>query len=317
MPVTRLTTRQAALNEDIVGGIYGTATTGAAGALTDITLLQIGGQAVSRYASHYLYRPAAANTADYYRRVNPDGYAPTTGVLTHGGPNWTEAPLAGAPADSGYYEVWPYDPRAVNRAFSRALVRDCFTIEREDIVTTGGTLYDFSAAPFSAIALTSVQEQILGIGTLVGTDPNSAVVNWLSAGRTWWPENDGSAVKIRFSTPPSGTLRVTWKKPYADVTDDTTTVTIDQTWLMWSMLFELGKSLNHNAKRRSESGSAYESLEMYAGQQMLVRRKAYMDMFGGQVINQNARWKSGAPAPRMGRRGSRTLYASRNTISGV
>ena len=313
---TRLATRQAALNEDIVGGIYGTATAGAATTLTDTTLLRIGGQSVSRYASHYLYRPAAASSNDFYRRVTPDGYAPTTGVVTHGTPNYTNNPLAGG--DSGYYELWPYDPRAINRAFSRALVRDCFTIERNDIVTTGGSIYDFSATPFSAITpMNSPMEQILGIGTLVGTDPNSAVVNWLAAGRSWWPENDGAAVKIRFSSPPSGTLRVTWKNPYTDITVDATSIAIDQTWLMWAMLFEFAKSANHDAKRRNESGSAYESLELYAGQQMLVRRKAYMDLFGAPVINQSPRWASSAPAPQMGRHGARTLYASRTTITGL
>ena len=312
---TRLATRQAALNEDIVGGIFGTATAGAATTLTDTTLLAIGGLAVSRYAGYYLYRPAAANAGDYYRRVTPTGYAPTTGVLTHGTPNYTEAPLAGAPADSGYYELWPYNPRAINRAFSRALTRQCFTVERNDIVTTGASYYNFSEAPFSAIALTSVPEQILSIGTLIGTDPNSSVSEWLAMGRAWWPENDGATIGIRFSSPPSGTLRVAWKKPYADVTVDGTAIALDAQWEMWAMLFEFAKSANHDAKRRSESGSAYESLELYAGQQMLVARRRYMDQFGAQVINQSPRWKSSGAAPRMGRGGSRRLYASRNTIT--
>ena len=101
---TRQVTRQRILDQDIVGGIYGTATTGAALALTDIDLLRIGGESVDRFSNLFLYRPNAANAEDRFRRIISSGYAPGTGVLTHGGPNYTENPFAGSgPAAHGYY----------------------------------------------------------------------------------------------------------------------------------------------------------------------------------------------------------------------
>ena len=42
MTATRQQARQTLLDEDITGGLHGTATAGAAGTLTDTTLLQVG-----------------------------------------------------------------------------------------------------------------------------------------------------------------------------------------------------------------------------------------------------------------------------------
>ena len=109
------------------GAIWGTATAGAATSLTDTSELSVGGNAVTRYASKYLYRPVATNVADYIRRITTTGYAPTTGVVTHSTPNYTENPLVGN--DNGYYEIGPHDPRRVNRAFSRARTARCFRIQ--------------------------------------------------------------------------------------------------------------------------------------------------------------------------------------------
>ncbi len=56
MAVTRPQVRQAALDEDFVGGMYGTATNGTDGKLTDTTLLQVGGNSVSEHALKRLKR---------------------------------------------------------------------------------------------------------------------------------------------------------------------------------------------------------------------------------------------------------------------
>ena len=135
MTVTRKQIRQALLDEDITGGMYGTATAGAPTQLTDTTLLKYAGNSSSRYGSYYLYRPAAATAADVVRRITPTGYDPVDGELTHSGPAWTINPLASS--DSGYYELWPWDPLLVNRALTRAMQTRLFSIQQDDITTNG------------------------------------------------------------------------------------------------------------------------------------------------------------------------------------
>ena len=300
---TRPTIRQNLLDEDITGGLHGTATAGAAGTLIDTTLLQIGGQSVSRFKSFYLYRPNAANTEDVFRRVNTDGYAPTTGVLTHGGPNYTEAPLAGDPADDGTYELWPFNPREVNRAFSRGLTTRCFSIQQDDITTNGQTRYQMNTSPFPTSGITSPQNQILEFGHVLGTDPNATVIPWLRGGRTWWPENDDDTLFVRFHPAPSGTLRMMWKQPYTDITDESTSTAADDDYIMWAMAFELFMALRKRAIKNSESAANYAEMERDSYTRFWARRQMFLDRFASQFHYAKPKWRSAVASPLTGRRG--------------
>ena len=449
---TRLVTRQAILDQDLLGGIYGTATAGAAGTLTDTTLLQIGGQSVDRYSNFFLYRPNAANTADVYRRIASEGYAPSTGVLTHGGPNYTEAPLAGGPADDGYYELWPVDPREVNRAYTRALTTQCFSIQQDDIVTSGRSRYRVSSglniltaagdidfeggvgswtaggtntiatsteqfvysaasgkityqdnttlaqlavtltpapytfqlwlyipdsydgtdlrlqmnsytgstvvnvdidmdatnqwvrhagtitplpsdlvgtldliengtaatagrvlyidgaqvesgdavSPFSPLGMTTHNE-VLEVMQVRGTEPNVDMSPWRTGGRTWLPEWDNDVLYLRFDPAPTGTLRLIWKKPYADVTDETTNSPVDTDFVMWGTIWELFGALARNAIRRGESADQYERLTRQAYNRFWARRHMELERFASQLHMPRPRWRSAVAAPQMGR----------------
>ena len=314
MTSTRLQIRQAMLNEDVTGGLYGTATAGAATTLTDTTLLAVGGNAASRYSNQYLYRPAAANAADYYRRVTAAGYAPTTGVLTHGTPNYTQAPLAGAPADSGYYELWPYDPRIVNRAIARALTDRCFSIQQDSVTTNGQTRYDVTAAPFSLTSITTIQDQVLEISQITGTDPNAAVSRWDRAGNTWWPELDNGTLYMRFKPAPTGTIRLTWKAPYAALTDESTTTACPLDYVKWAAFFELFDALARDAKRRGEPTEQYDAMKADAFTRYWAENHKHLGEYAAQLYRGKARWKSTAPAPRMGRAGSQLGGSMGRTI---
>lgn len=314
MTVTRKQLRQALLDRDFMGGLYGTATAGAAFRVTDTTNLQVVGYSQSRFGNYWLYRPAAANASDYYRRITADGFDGDDGTLLHKGPAWTVNPLASS--DTGYYEVWRHDPRKVNKAFSRALTERCFSIQQDDITLNGQTRYALADAPFSLTSIESAQNQILELGKVLGTDPN-AIVEPLQRYKTWWPEPDNDTLYIRFDPRLSGTLRVTWKKPYANITDDTTTTTCDLEWLTWATAFELYTTLSMEAQDRGETSANYDSLKDRCYNRYWGLRQMFMDRWASQIIRPPARWRSSSPAPRMGRGWSNRLGgAGGMTVSG-
>lgn len=313
MTATRKQIRTAMLDEDVIDGLDGLATTGAVGAVTDTANLRIGGQSVSRFASYYLYRPAAANAADNYRRVTATGYAPSTGVLTHGGPDYTVAPLASS--DSGDFELWPYDPRMVNRAISRALTKRCFSIQQDTFATNGQTRYDVTASPISLTGITTIQDQVLEISQFTGTDPNAYVSRWDKAGNSWWPELDNGTLYLRFSPAPSGTLRFTWKTPYAALSDESTTTACPTDYVKWAAFVELFDALGRHAKRRGEPTQQYDDMKADAFNRYWVENHKYLDQYAAQFYQPKPRWKSSAPAPRMGRVGGRLGGAMGRAVS--
>ena len=298
MTVTRKQIRQAMLDEDIFGGLYGTATAGAPLQLTDTTLLRVSGQSESLYGNYYLYRPAAATAADVVRRIAFGGYDPDNGKLTHSGPVWAIDPLESS--DSGYYEVWKHNPVEVNRAMTRAFQTRLFSIQQDDITTNGQTRYEVGASPFSLSSIES-DDQILEIGQVWGTDPNARVRVWTKEGRTWWPEPDNDTLYVRFDPPPSGVIRITWKKPYTALSDDTTTSTVDKEWAVWATALELMIALSRRAQLNGETSANYDQLKEYAYARYWGLRKKFMNRFASQLITPRPRWRSSASAPRMGR----------------
>lgn len=304
MTANRQEIRQDMLDQDLVDGVqFGTATGGASGTLIDTTLLQVGGNSVSKFASRYLYRPVAANTADVFRRVAPIGYDPATGVLTHGGPGYTEAPKAST--DNGYYELWFTDPAKVNRAFSRALTTQCYSLQFDEVTTDGSTLYDITTSPFSLTDIVSIQNQVLELVQVSGSGSTSKIVPWTRGGRTWHPETDDGTLNIRFSPAPTGTIAVIWKKPFADITDETTDTEADTDFVTWATFYELFSALEREAIADSESDAGWTQLKNFAYQRFWARRQMVLDRFASQYHIARPRWRSATGSPRMGRFGGR------------
>lgn len=315
MTSTRPDIRQAMLDQDSTDGLYGTATAGAVGSLTDATSLAVGGNASSRYGSAYLYRPNAANDEDVYRRVAAAGYAPATGVLTHAGPNYTEAPLASG--DDGYYELWPFDPMDVNNASNRALTKRCFSLQRDLVVTTGLSRYDVSEAPFSLTDITTIQDQVLEIAQVYGTDPNARVIPWAASGKTWWPELDDGSLYMRFDPPATGTIQITWKKPYAALADedDETECPVDYVaWATWAELFD---SLGKRAVSRGEASTQYDELRTAAFGRYWAENHKHLGRFASMFHYSQPRGRTRTSGPRMGRMGPSLYGPGGRTISGV
>ena len=314
MTSTRLAIRKQMLDEDWHEGLYGTATAGAVGTLTDTTLLQVGGNATSQQAGNHLYRPAAATASDVYRRVNSDGYAPSTGVLTHGGPDWAVAPLASS--DTGYYELWPWDPRLVNSAIDRALTTRCFSMQRDSVTTNGQSRYDVTASPFS-LTITSPQAQIVEVMQVWGTDPNAEVHEWANAGKTWWPELDDGTLYVRFDPAPTGTLQIGWKKPYSALANDAASTACPIDYVAWAAYYELFIALEKRAIRRGEPEGQYSELKDFAYARYWAEAQKYLGRFAATIYMPRPRSRTWTPGPRMGRPSNVLGGAGGRSISGV
>ncbi|MCR4341807.1 MAG: hypothetical protein NUW01_18180 [Gemmatimonadaceae bacterium] len=301
MTVNREQIRQSMLDEDIVDGFYGTASAGTTTSLTDAGLLDVGVESPGRFGAYWLHRPAAAAAANFYRRIRGDGFNAQTGKLDIQGAIWTVAPLASA--DTGEYEIWPGDvhPAAVNRAISRALTTRCFSIQRDSVTTNGQTRYDIAASPFTLTSISSIQNQVLEINQVSGTDPNARIWPWASGGRSWWPEEDNNTLYLRFYPAPSGTLEIVWKKPYADLTDETTTSAVNEDYVKWAAFYELFFALENRAKAESESKVNYKDLKETCYARYWARNQMEMGRFASQYHHPRPRWRSAVAAPTSGR----------------
>lgn len=312
---TRLQIRQGMLDEDWHEGLHGTATAGTSGTLTDTTILQVGGNATSQHGFNFLYRPSATNASDTVRRVPATGYDPTTGELTHAGPAYTEAPLAGS--DDGYYELWPWNPVSVNSAVDRALTTRCFSLQRDTFTANGQSRYDVTASPVSLSDITTPQDQIVEVVQMFGTDPNARVEPWATAGRTWWPELDDGTLYVRFDPPPSGTIQIVWKKPYAALANDAASTTAPLAYVVWAAYYELFIALGNRAIRRGEPSSQYDELKEKAYGRYWAENHKYLDRFASQYHYPPPKGRTRASGPRMGRTATALYGAGGRKITGT
>lgn len=238
MTITLPQIRQAMLDADFVDGDYGTATAGAVGTLTDTTKLAVGGSPKSKWGRFHLHRPNAATASDKHRLVAATGFASSTGVLTHGGPNWTVAPLASA--DDGTYELWKYPVLEVNRAVNRALTDRCWILNKDSVTPTGATRYDVSASPFS-LTIESLERQIVDIEQVFGSVPNQIVNRWSErqAGGRFYIEQDAGSEFLYTDPPLTGTIRLIWISSFTALADETTTSTLTLDYAVWAAWYEL------------------------------------------------------------------------------
>ncbi|KKK72528.1 hypothetical protein LCGC14_2902980, partial [marine sediment metagenome] len=232
---------------DGVNGL--TATTGGATTLADTTSLPPTGASTSLYANQWLYRPAANNAADYKRFVTATGYTASTRQLTHGGPNYTENPLAGT--DDGTYLLLEDDPDTWNAAINEAL-RELLAFPRFDKWSpTSNTerVYQINSAPISIYDLDRLS-QIWGVQW---HDENEASgeerwKDWADGDRAVLPLEDQGTFYLDFRGPklPSTAdqFRLITTQPYATLTDETTTSNVEEYWAAVATLVVMADWLN-------------------------------------------------------------------------
>lgn len=302
MPITRRGVRQAIIDQGWFDALYATATSATTeGTQTLVATLAAGGQSAGKYGRLWQYRPSAANAGDQLRVLEPEGFQSSSGMFRHQGPAWTENPLVNG--DSGYFELWPYDPRVVNECIERALTDLCWSLQQDDVTTDGSQRYQLAAAPFPLTKPAAVHE-ILAIEEVIGSGATALVRPWNSAGRSWRAESDAGTYYIRFyGTPRSQTLRIYWRKSYTAFSDDAVdTETVPDNYIKWASLVELFRTLNRKAEEVGRPNDNYRSLLATAWEKYLEEhRKELTDRFAGPIVVIPQQSHNRVTAPRMGR----------------
>ena len=211
-----------------------TASGGAVGTLIDTSDLPTVGASTALFANQRLWRPNANNAADVVRLITGTGYAASSQTITHGGGDYTEAPTAGT--DDGVYLIVKDDPNLWNRAINEALRTECFFIQHDDWTPTDGTtrVYDISAAPISLSDILRISD-IHGMEWHSTTDAANEEFwrDWDDGRREWVVFEDSGTIYIDFRhVLPTTTqeMRIISTQPYATLTDETTSIAVDEEW---------------------------------------------------------------------------------------
>ena len=227
-----------------------TATAGGATTLTDTGSLAPVGASSALYTNVRLYRPAAANAADYVRLVDATGYSGTNQQVTHQGPNYTVNPLASG--DDGSYELLRDDPYLWNRAINEALRTECFFVRFDEFTPVSNTrrIYQISAAPISVSDI-SRKPDIHNIQWHPVADAANEEFwrDWDDGAREWEPLEDEGTIYIDFRhVLPDTTqeLRLITTQPYSTLTDETTSVNVDEEWAAYATLLVMSRWLGEN-----------------------------------------------------------------------
>lgn len=290
MPFNRRQIRQAIIDEGVWRNALH-ALCSATGGPRSISALElgVGGDSPIAYHGRYVHRPDGEDE-DVERKAST--FHPTERSLELAGPDYTTEP-----AEDEYFEVLPYAPSAINQCMNLALVRRCFSLQRDDIVASGDNLYTIGTAPFDVLASIgeSAEQQIFAIEELVsGTsgDPDALYRPWDRAGRVWTPEIDGAVLTVRFDPAPSGTIRVIWKKPYTALANEleATTTACPLAYVKWATLYELYLMLERRAVADGVNASSYRNMKEAFEADMLRQQKvALTDKFGGRVVQRRSR----------------------------
>lgn len=221
-----------------------TSTAGAARTLTDTAGAFPTGASVSLGKGAWLYLPTAA-AADQRRLIQ--SYDGALRQYTHEGPDYS-APTIAALATGLPYLVLLDDPDLWNSALNEALRTLLSSIHYDEFVPTGVATYVAGVAPFAALVGVSRAAQILDIEQRATGDAVGAYdwTHWADSQRTWRAYDDEGTVVIDFGQPlavPSAsgvTLRVKWADQYATVSDETTTIAVDEDMAAYALLAQMG-----------------------------------------------------------------------------
>jgi hypothetical protein len=229
------------------------ASAGAVGSLTDLGVLPQTGASTALFNNAYLYRPKAANAEDIVRQIGATGYAGTTQVITHEGPNYTEAPLGGS--DDGTYLITKDHPFLWETALNRALKTLLFYRREEEFTptTSGQRQYTLSTSPLDGnFTLVTSPAQIHNVQYRGKSDTSGQYEwrDWFQKGRRQWRVYQvNNTVALEFIPPgPAPTtddrLRLVIVVPQTAVTTHNQSITLtNPTWAAAATVLMMARSL--------------------------------------------------------------------------
>jgi hypothetical protein len=280
---------------------------GAVGTITDTVHLPSAGASTNLYANQWLNRPNASNAEDVRRLVGEGDYAAATGVLTHNGPDWTEAPLTGAPADDGVYLLTDDDINDWNRAINVALTQKVRRLVYVTFTptTSGQRQYDPTASPISQSFITA-RSQIRGVEHHDKGDTAGALEwrNWSRNGRAVKWFNDSDVVVLDFYVGSAPTtddrLRLVTTRAYDTVTAEATVIAADEEWLVLATIKAMADFFRDPSNQEDEWNEILRRKRISQRLRASARRR--LGRYWGPTSDRDA-FASGGPIPM--RRGSR------------
>ncbi len=288
------------------------ASAGAVGTLTDTTNLPSTGASTALYANQWIHRPAAANASDFYRLISSTGYAAATQIITQQGPNWTVAPLASS--DSGVYILTKDDPRLWNRAINEALRSECFVVQRDEWTPVSNTrrIYAIGSAPLDSVTGITRKTQIHAIQWHPSGDASNEELwrDWDDGRREWEPFDDAGTLKIDFRHVVPGTtqkMRLVSVLPLAALTDEATTVDVDEEWAAYATILVMARWLGEDDKVWRDYGK--DALDFVRD-----RRRAELEQYSYRTVGRESQFVGAVGVA--GKGGSSRAAGSRRAFGG-
>jgi hypothetical protein len=280
MTITRPDIRRAMLDEDVWRNVgYYTLTTATVRSVTGP--FGEGGDSIAKFANRFIYHPASTSTLDLVRRVR--SFTPERRTLFHEGPDYGgDTPIAG-----DVVELHSYHPDMIERAIERALTRRCFTAQRDDIETTGASVYTIGTVPFDVLStITDPDDQIVDVEQVYGSGDTLRVEPWATGGSTFRGELDNGALAVRFDPAPSGTIRVIWKKPYTALATEAATSTCPLQYAMWASFYELYIALEEQANNSSEAQAQYSRMKLSMEERYMREHRLALGQYAFRIRRQ-------------------------------
>ncbi len=278
------------------------ASSGAVGSITDTDALPSTGASTDLFAEQWLNRPNADNSEDRKRLIGDGDYTASTRVLLHDGPDYTEAPLAGAPADDGVYLITVDDIDDWNIAFNEALLTELFRLHYLEFDPTDGDRrqYDPTATPISAAWLTD-RSMIRAIETRDdGQAANERQWVEYSIGFRAWDayEDQGSlSLDFKYGTPPQTdeTIRIIATRPYKTVTSDSTSIAVEEEWAVLATISKMAEMLGDFTDLENDWSQIMRQRRI--AQRLGMKRLKHLGKYAGTAATRGNIRKAGTVAP--------------------
>ena len=259
-----------------------------------------GGYSTLTHKNWFMSRPAMLSgtagqkAADKVRVIS--SYAPSTNTWTVGAPNYAITPASTEP-----YRITKNHPSIWEKALNEALQTECFFLRFNNFTPTSQTQrwYTLGVAPLDAVTDLDRGADIHTIQwhSLVDISGEEDWRDWYNGHRTWEAtEVPPGTVIIDFgpSLKPDTTMqmRLVVTRPFAALTDETTTSLVDVEWAAFATLLCMGRQLADMQNPKNEWTMALNNLAV--GKFVADRRRAELGRYSRRTVERTTSRAGGA-----------------------
>lgn len=245
--------------------------------------LGIGGDPQGKYSSRYLLLDENEAVGDRVRRgAKFDGKLRR---LTHAGPDYSAAPTVSA---ERFLEIHRFHPDDLHNAINLALTRRCFELQHDVITPDGSSIYTLGTTPFNVFdgipGDEDPDQHILDVENAVGTGADAYYTPWADTqGRVFHGFVVDGVLTIEFQPNLAANVRVTWKRPYSELNNDTATVDCPLKYAVEATLFELYSARHGQGVAEGENVEGWFDLRATAEASMDTQRRFALGKWGTRI----------------------------------